>query len=54
MNAHNTLRLSPENQQILNSKYHKKTFGTGMGRNECNAYTKSILLFESKMFSSNS
>lgn len=24
MNAHNTLRLSPENQQILNSKYHKK------------------------------
>lgn len=22
MNAHNTLRLSPENQQILNSKYH--------------------------------
>lgn len=49
MNAHNTLRLSPENQQIP-----QKTFGTGMGRNECNAYTKSILLFESKMFSSNS
>lgn len=24
MYAHNTLRLSPENQQILNSKYHKK------------------------------